>query len=119
MCVYVLFRPSVFHFIAIDTSAGTTNLRPDELPFRVYNIFHPNDPVAMRMEPVVHDRFTTIPPVVLPYWWTMDKTQNAMKVGNPAQGKKRDVLWFFHSVHDCRRMLGLFVAQNGRGDILS
>jgi len=77
-------------FLALEFNMGTINLRPDRLPFRVYNIFHPNDPVAMRIEPVVNDRFTFVSPVVLPHWWTMDKKQNAVKWLGGLWKNKRD-----------------------------
>jgi len=66
-------------FLTFEFKLGTLCLKPQDLPYRIYNIFHPNDPIAVRLEPVVDDRYTPVPPVVIPHWRTMDKTQNAVK----------------------------------------
>ncbi|RZF43971.1 hypothetical protein LSTR_LSTR016959, partial [Laodelphax striatellus] len=33
---------------------------------QVYNLFHPTDPVASRMEPLISARFSILPPVNIP-----------------------------------------------------
>uniref|UniRef100_A0A7S2ZNL2 PH domain-containing protein n=2 Tax=Rhodosorus marinus TaxID=101924 RepID=A0A7S2ZNL2_9RHOD len=76
--IYALGSP-LGGFLTLEFKLGTLCLKPQDLPYRIYNIFHPNDPVALRLEPVVDDRYTPVPPVVIPHWRTMDKTQNAVK----------------------------------------
>jgi hypothetical protein len=41
------------------------------LPFRIYNMYHPNDPIATRLEPYMDPRFVGVTPVVIPYWSNM------------------------------------------------
>jgi len=54
-----------------------------KLPFHIFNVFHPNDPVAMRMEPLLEEDMHRIAPVELPYWWSMDrKTSTVRWLGN-------------------------------------
>lgn len=33
---------------------------------QVYNLFHPSDPVASRLEPLLSNRFAMLPPVNIP-----------------------------------------------------
>lgn len=34
--------------------------------YQVYNLFHPSDPVASRLEPLICNRFSLLPPVNIP-----------------------------------------------------
>jgi hypothetical protein len=57
-------------FLHLDPSLALgTDIRT--LPFRVYNIFHPNDPIATRLEPYVDLPFVGVHPVLVPYWCNM------------------------------------------------
>lgn len=42
-----------------------------KLPFRLYNIFHPNDPLGTRIEPYIEPRFVGVHPIEVPYWCNM------------------------------------------------
>lgn len=57
-------------FLHLDPSlAMGTSIQ--SLPFRVLNIFHPNDPIATRLEPYIDDRYCGVRPVLIPYWLNM------------------------------------------------
>ncbi|KAJ1610791.1 hypothetical protein OIY81_1954 [Cryptosporidium canis] len=41
---------------------------------KIYNVFHPYDPVAFRLEPLLYPNLSTLPdPVLLPYWRNLSK----------------------------------------------
>ncbi|OII72512.1 uncharacterized protein cubi_00507 [Cryptosporidium ubiquitum] len=41
---------------------------------KVYNVFHPYDPVAFRLEPLLYPNLVSLPdPVLLPYWRNLSK----------------------------------------------
>mmetsp|Transcript_11620 Transcript_11620/g.23621 ORF Transcript_11620/g.23621 Transcript_11620/m.23621 type:complete len:313 (+) Transcript_11620:326-1264(+) len=65
-------------FLNIDDSLRYT-LIPEKLPFRLYNIFHPNDPIAMRIEPFLESNYAGVPPVTIPHWWTMSRRKSTVR----------------------------------------
>ncbi|KAA8499852.1 Phospholipase DDHD1 [Porphyridium purpureum] len=48
-------------------------------PFRILNIFHPNDPVALRIEPLLEPEMYHVAPIDIPYWMTMNRHVNTVK----------------------------------------
>ena len=53
-----------------DTGAQHSTLQHDELPRcrRIYNCFHPYDPIAYRIEPLFHRANSRIEPQIIPHW---------------------------------------------------
>lgn len=47
------------------TGGPTNTLSPKVLDY--YNLFHPSDPVAYRVDPLVHRDATSLPPILVPY----------------------------------------------------
>lgn len=59
-------------FLTLDSTLSPALADPATLPFRLHNYMHPNDPVALRVEPWVDPRFALVPPVTVPHWQTME-----------------------------------------------
>jgi phospholipase DDHD1 len=61
-----------------------------KLPFRIFNIYHPNDPIATRLEPYMDPRFVGVTPVVIPYWFNMGiRSSTAQWLGTLWGGKQK------------------------------
>ena len=75
---------------------GSSNEDGDEgkggLPFKLLNVFHPNDPIATRIEPFVDIRMTEVRPVSVPYWRTMGEHESTVQwLGSMWSGRKNVV----------------------------
>lgn len=53
----------VLAYRKIATSSDRNSFIPKPLVNQVYNLFHPTDPVAARLEPLISARFSLIAPV--------------------------------------------------------
>lgn len=53
----------VLAYRKIAASSDKNSFIPRPLVNQVYNLFHPTDPVAARLEPLISARFSLIPPV--------------------------------------------------------
>lgn len=72
-------------FLTLDTTLSPALATPTTLPFRLHNYMHPNDPVALRLEPWVDPRYALVPPVTVPHWQTMETGRPAAGGGLPAR----------------------------------
>lgn len=50
---------------------------------QVYNLFHPTDPLAVRLEPLLSARFSLLPPITIPRY-----TKYPLGDGNPTHLRK-------------------------------
>lgn len=80
-------------FLHLDPSLALgTNV--STLPFRVYNMFHPHDPIATRLEPFIEERFVGVRPIVVPYWINLGiRSSTAEWLGNLWGGSSTKKGW--------------------------
>lgn len=57
---------SVFLALRTPSLSSKTDVMPQDLCKRFYNIFHWSDPVAYRMEPLLEREYSKIEPVLIP-----------------------------------------------------
>lgn len=62
----------------LDATLSPTLASPERPPFWLYNYMHPNDAVALRVEPWVDLRYAVVPPVTTPHWQPMDKESSSL-----------------------------------------
>ena len=76
-------------FLNLDTSLGPHLADPSKLPFKVLNVFHPNDPIATRCEPFGDIRMSDVRPVSVPHWRTMGEHESTVQwLGSMWSGRK-------------------------------
>lgn len=76
-------------FINLDPTLGPHLSDPSKLPFRILNVFHPNDPIATRCEPYGDIRMTDVKPISVPHWRTMGEHESTVQwLGSMWTGKK-------------------------------
>jgi phospholipase DDHD1 len=66
---------SVFLALRTRTPSNRSDLMPEHLCKRFYNIFHWSDPVAYRMEPLLERGYSKIEPVLIPSHGGVDSQQ--------------------------------------------
>lgn len=79
-------------FLGLDPTIGL-GADMETLPFRIFNIFKTQDPVATRLEPHKDIANANVPPVVVPCWFNMGLRETTSQwLGGlwPGQKKKED-----------------------------
>lgn len=66
---------SVFLALRTPSLSNKTDVMPQDLCKRFYNIFHWSDPVAYRMEPLLEREYSKIEPVLIPSYGGVDGQQ--------------------------------------------
>lgn len=76
-------------FLNLDPTIGI-GVDITKLPFRIFNVFHPNDPIATRVEPYIHEMYSGVCPVTVPCWFNMGlRESTAQWLGSLWSGNKR------------------------------
>lgn len=79
---------SVFLVLRTPSPSNKTDVMPQGLCKRFYNIFHWSDPVAYRMEPLLEREYSKIEPVLIPPYGGVDDQQTEQSpqtMSNPDQ----------------------------------
>ncbi|XP_006610640.1 phospholipase DDHD1-like isoform X1 [Apis dorsata] len=79
---------SVFLALRTPSLSNKTDVMPQDLCKRFYNIFHWSDPVAYRMEPLLEREYSKIEPVLIPSYGGVDGQQieqSPPTINNPDQ----------------------------------
>ncbi|XP_043788477.1 phospholipase DDHD1-like isoform X2 [Apis laboriosa] len=79
---------SVFLALRTPSLSNKTDVMPQDLCKRFYNIFHWSDPVAYRMEPLLEREYSKIEPVLIPSYGGVDGQQTEQSpptINNPDQ----------------------------------
>ncbi|XP_043516714.1 phospholipase DDHD1-like isoform X2 [Frieseomelitta varia] len=79
---------SVFLVLRTPSPSNKTDVMPQDLCKRFYNIFHWSDPVAYRMEPLLERGYSKIEPVLIPPYGGIDDQQTEQSpqtMSNPDQ----------------------------------
>ncbi|KAK9300164.1 hypothetical protein QLX08_007080 [Tetragonisca angustula] len=79
---------SVFLVLRTPSPSNKTDVMPQDLCKRFYNIFHWSDPVAYRMEPLLERGYSKIEPVLIPPYGGVDDQQTEQSpqtMSNPDQ----------------------------------
>ncbi|XP_015792502.1 phospholipase DDHD2-like [Tetranychus urticae] len=91
-CFFALGSP----IAAFLTVRGITSLSNDDLGLptcdQIFNIFHPFDPIAYRMEPLIDEHFHSIPPCQIPHHkgrkrMHLELKENLIKMGTDLKEK--------------------------------